>query len=205
MHLENTEDPAMKDKNLAKKLADNRSEGEKRLAAIFEKYTKKQEEIRDQNNEETSSEEEDEDEEEEEEEEENIINDDDENLPVTSEKDSDDDIHLETVKEARLDRPVEKIKPNVNMVNVYHAVDKVISNKSIGDTVLKCNKTVKIKVLKESDTAVSKNENKTINEKIQEPCCSNTILKNVVENVERDTKMQEDSSTGFTPNCTSSI
>lgn len=121
---------------------------------------------------------------------------------MTSEKDSDEeDIYLETVKETL---PMEKIKPNINIVNEYHAVDKAISNKSIANTVIKCNKTVKIKVLKESDTAVSKNENKTINEKIQEPCCSNTTLKNV-QNVERDTKMQEDSATGFTPNCTSSI
>lgn len=201
MPLENTEDPAIKDKNLAKKLAENRTEGEKRLAAVFEKYTKKQQEIKDQNNEEISSEEEDEDEEEEEE---NVIDDDNENVPMTSEKDTDDDeddIYLETVKETRL--PTEKNKPNINMVNVYHAVDKVISNKSTGGTVIKCNKAVKIKILKESDTAVSKNESKTINEKIHEPC-SNISLKNVVENV-RDTKIQEDSSAGFTTNCTSSI
>ncbi|KMR04740.1 death domain-associated protein 6 [Lasius niger] len=57
LHLENTaEDPATKDKDLAKKLIDNRTEGEKRLAAVFEKYTKKQEEVKEQNDIDTTSE-----------------------------------------------------------------------------------------------------------------------------------------------------
>ncbi|XP_014478354.1 PREDICTED: uncharacterized protein LOC106746336 [Dinoponera quadriceps] len=49
LYLENQEeDPAIKDKVLAQKLAHNRIEGDKRLAAVFEQYTKKQEELKDQ-------------------------------------------------------------------------------------------------------------------------------------------------------------
>ncbi|XP_077267801.1 daxx-like protein isoform X1 [Temnothorax americanus] len=197
LYLEDTEeDPAIKDENLAKKLTDNRIEGEKRLAAVFEEYVKKQFEMKDENNEEASLEEEDEDEEIEEE---SIIDDEDkndENSSMTSENDSDNEEDIDkTVKENR--SPTEKNKSNIS---VHHAVDKAISNKTMADTLQqKCNKLLKIKVLKNNDAAVSKNENKTINEKtIHEPYSSSTILKDVVKEM-----TQEDSPAGLTTECTS--
>lgn len=199
LYLENTEDPAIKDANLAKKLADNRIEGEKRLAAVFEKYTKKQEEIKDQINEEIASEEE------EDEEEESIIDDEDnneDNLSITSEKVSDNEEDIDnTVKENRL--LMENNKP---IINVCHIKDKAISSKT--DTLQeKCNKNIKIKTfVKTNDTAVSQNKNKTINKKVvYNSCSNNTILKNIVKNVV-DTKTQEDSLPAVsTANCTSTI
>ncbi|XP_077267802.1 daxx-like protein isoform X2 [Temnothorax americanus] len=191
LYLEDTEeDPAIKDENLAKKLTDNRIEGEKRLAAVFEEYVKKQFEMKDENNEEASLEEEDEDEEIEEE---SIIDDEDkndENSSMTSENDSDNEEDIDkTVKENR--SPTEKNKSNIS---VHHAVDKAISNKTMADTLQqKCNKLLKIKVLKNNDAAVSKNENKTINEKtIHEPYSSSTILKDVVKEMTQEDSPAED-------------
>ncbi|KAG5344688.1 DAXX protein, partial [Acromyrmex charruanus] len=182
LYLENSEDPATKDKDLAKKLADNRIEGEKRLAAVFEKYTKKQTELRDQNNEEIISEEEEEEDEDEEIEIEieSITYEDDKSddiLSVSSEEDNEKEENAnKTVKVNKL--PVKKNKPNINMINIYHAMD--ISNKTIADTSPeKCNKTVEIKVGKESNMTVS---NKTISEKIiQKSCSSSTIPRNVTD------------------------
>ncbi|XP_011695492.1 PREDICTED: MATH and LRR domain-containing protein PFE0570w [Wasmannia auropunctata] len=191
LYLENKEDPAIKDKDLAKKLANNRIDGDKRLAAVFAKYEQKQAEITDQNDEEITSEEE-----ENEDEEESIIDDDKNELSITSENDSDIQENKDkTIKEDRL--LVEKTKP-VNMVNVYRAVDKPISNKTTTNTIQKkkCNEIVEIKARKKSNinTAVSKNEIRTINEKIvHEPCSSNMILQNVVKNVDVKTRAQEDS------------
>lgn len=196
LYLENTEDPAIKDENLAKKLAENRTEGDKRITAVFEKYAKKQEEIKDQNEEIASLEDE------EEEEEDSIIdeNKNNENLSI-SEKDSDNEEDIdETIKENSLF--METNKSNVNVINI--TTNKVILNKTIVDTLQeKCDK---IKVWKKSDTAVLKDENKTISENIiQEPCSSDANSKNVVENV-MDAKMQEDSTVpDSTINCTSSI
>ncbi|KAG5328330.1 DAXX protein, partial [Acromyrmex heyeri] len=182
LYLENSEDPATKDKDLAKKLADNRIESEKRLAAVFEKYTKKQTELRDQNNEEIISEEEEEEDEDEEVEIEieSITYEDDKSddiLSVSSEEDNEKEENTnKTVKVNKL--PVKKNKPNINMINIYHAMD--ISNKTIADiSPEKCNKTVEIKVGKESNMTVS---NKTISEKIvQKSCSSSTIPRNVTD------------------------
>lgn len=70
------EDPAVNNRELAKKLSENRVEGEKRLAAVFEKYSKKQDEVKeDVNQDEDSVVSEDDDEEEEEEEKESITDD----------------------------------------------------------------------------------------------------------------------------------
>jgi len=205
LYLENTEDPAMKDTNLARKLADNRIEGEKRLAAVFQKYTNKQMEMKNQNIEVVTSEEE-EDEEEEEEEEESIIDDEDkngDNLSITSETSDNEENTDKTVKESSL--LIEKNKPDINIINVYHAMDKTVSNK-VDTLPEKCNETVKTKVEKKNNTAVSKNENETISEKmVHKPCSSNTILRNVVKNVV-DTKTEEDLLlAASTANCTSSI
>lgn len=202
LYLENTEDPATKDKNLAQKLADNRTEGERRLAAVFEKYEKKEKELRDQINEETSEKEENEFEEI------NIINDKDEinHLSVTSENSDNEKNINKTVKENTL--PIKKDKPCINMVNACHSVDKAISSKTIIDTLQeKCKNAVEIKVLtKEKNTAVSTNENKTVSKKmVYKSCSSNIILENVVKNVVI-TNTQEDSlPMASTANCTSSI
>jgi len=184
LYLENSEDPATKDKNLAKKLADNRIESEKRLAAVFEKYTKKQMELRDQNNEEIISEEEEEEEEDEDEEVEieieNITYEDKSDiLSASSEEDNEEEENPnKIIKINKLS--VKMNKPNINMINIHHSMD--ISNKTIADiSPEKCNKTVEIKVEKESNMTVS-SKNKTISEKIvQKPCSSSTIPRNVTD------------------------
>lgn len=206
LYLENTEDPAIKDENLAKKLAENRTEGEKRLAAVFEKYVIKQYEMKDQDIEETTSEKE----EDEGEDDASIIDDENKNETnsssvITSESSDDEESISKTVKE---NLPMEKSKSNINTVNVCHSMDKAISNKTIADILHeKCNKTVKIIIDKESKVIVSKNENKTISENlVAKPCSSNTVLrKDVVKDVV-DIKTREDSlPAASTINCTSSI
>lgn len=206
LFLENTEDPAIKDENLARKLTENRTEGEKRLAAVFEKYVIKQNEMKDQDNEETTSEKE----EDEGEDDASIIDDENKNETnsssvITSESSDNEESISKTVKE---NLPMEKSKSNINTVNVCHSMDKAISNKAIADILHeKCNKTVKIIIDKENKVVVSKNENKTISENlVDEPCSSNTVLrKDVVKDVV-DIKTQEDSlPAASTINCTSSI
>lgn len=198
LYLENTEDPAIKDENLARKLADNRTEGEKRLAAVFEKYVKKQEEIKNQVNEEITSEEEEEDEEEE------STIDDEDTLSIISEKVSDNEEGIDKiVKEDRLS--MEENKPVINMINVYHAKDKAISSKTADTLQEKCNKNIQIKTfVKMNDT--TQNKNKTINKKVvYKSCSSNTILKNIVKDVV-NTETEEDSlPVVSTVNCTSII
>ncbi|XP_018372780.1 PREDICTED: MATH and LRR domain-containing protein PFE0570w-like isoform X2 [Trachymyrmex cornetzi] len=187
LYLENSEDPATKDKDLAKKLADNRTEGEKRLAAVFDKYTKKQIELRDQNNEEIVSEEEEEEDEDEDEDEEieieieSITYEDksDDILSVSSEEDNEKEENAnKTVKVNKLS--VEKNKSNINVINIRRAMD--ISNKTIADTSpQKCNKTVEMKVEKENNMTVS-NKNNTISDKIvHKPCSSSTIPRNTTD------------------------
>lgn len=206
LYLENTEDPATKDENLARKLAENRTEGEKRLAAVFEKYVIKQNEMKDQDNEETTSEKE----EDEGEDDASIIDDENKNETnsssvITSESSDNEESISKTVKE---NLPMEKSKSNINTVNVCHSMDKAISNKTIADILHeRCNKTVKIIIDKESKVIVSKNENETISENlVDKPCSSNTVLrKDVVKDV-MDIKTREDSlPAASTINCTSSI
>lgn len=203
LYLENTEDPAIKDENLARKLAENRTEGEKRLAAVFEKYVIKQNEMKDQGNEETTSEKE----EDEGEDDASIIDDENKNETnsssvITSESSDNEESISKTVKEN-----LEKSKSNINTVNVCHSMDKAISNKTIADILHeKCNKTVKIIIDKENKVIISKNENKIISENlVDKPCSSNTVLrKDVVKDV--DIKTREDSlPAASTINCTSSI
>ncbi|XP_011864063.1 PREDICTED: glutamic acid-rich protein-like [Vollenhovia emeryi] len=207
LYLENKEDPAVKDKELARKLAENRIEGDKKLAAVFEKYVKKEMELKKQNNGALVDEEEEEDEDEEEEEEEEekeTINDDktDETLSMTSEKDSNDEKDIDkTVKENKL--PIDKNKPNINVVNAYCIVDEAVSNKTTADILQekRLNETVKVNVLKKGDIAISKNENKTINEKItHKPCSSITIPKNVT-----NTVTPENSPADSTTNCAKNL
>lgn len=206
LYLENTEDPAIKDENLARKLAENRTEGEKRLAAVFEKYVIKQYEMKDQDIEETTSEKE----EDEGEDDASIIDDENKNETnsssvITSESSDDEESISKTVKE---NLPMEKSKSNINTVNVCNSMDKAISNKTIADILHeKCNKTVKIIIDKENKVTVSKNENKTISENlVDKPYSSNTVLrKDVVKDIV-DIKTREDSlPAASTINCTSSI
>lgn len=118
---------------------------------------------------------------------------------MTSEKDSDNEDNVDkTINENKLS--VEKNKPNIiSIVNV--AKNKIILNKTTTDTLQeKCNE---IKIRRKNDTAISKDENKTINEIIHKPCSSNSILKDVVKNI-TVTKTQEDL-LDSTANCTSSV
>lgn len=202
LYLENTEeDPAIKDKDLAKKLIDNRTEGEKRLAAVFEKYTKKQEEIKEQNDIETS-------EEEEEEEEESVLDDknkskDDVSIASLSEEDSDNE---ENLKEKDNGLLVENGISNISTINICQNTDKVISDKTVLDTSQqKYDKKDKIKPsVKENNMIVFKNKNqKTSVKTVYKICNGNTVTKNIVA---IDAEKPEDSlPTCSTADCTSNI
>ncbi|XP_067211314.1 glutamic acid-rich protein-like [Linepithema humile] len=108
LYLDNAkEDPAVKDQALARKLADNRMEGEKRLAAVFEKYAQQQKEIKEQDNDdETASEEEVE--EEEEEEEDDDDDDDDDDDEEEEEEEVEEEEEDEEVKEEKKKKEKEK-------------------------------------------------------------------------------------------------
>ncbi|XP_036138605.1 DNA ligase 1 isoform X2 [Monomorium pharaonis] len=202
LFLENKEDPATKDRNLAKKLADNRIEGNKRLAAVFDKYEQKEIKLGEQMDEGTISEEE-EDEDEDEEEETDTTNNEDkiDHLFVTKQKTNNEDNKKSINKTVNIISI--KNKP-VNMVNTCHSMDKAILNKTVADTAQKKCETVEINVFMEKkNTAVAMNENKTISKKMI-PCNSNIILKNVVKNV--IAKTPEDSlSVTSTTNCTKDL
>lgn len=118
---------------------------------------------------------------------------------MTSEKDSDNENDVDkTINENNENRlSMEKSKPNIiSMVNITK--NKVILNKTTTDTVQeKCNE---IKIWRKNNTAISKDENKTINEIIHS---SNSILKNDVKDI-TVTKTQEDLPDS-TANCTSNI
>lgn len=197
LYLENTEeDPAIKDKDLAKKLIDNRTEGEKRLAAVFEKYTKKQEEIKEQNDIETT----------EDEEEESVADDknkskDDLSIASLSEEDSDNEENINK-KDNRL--LVENGTSNISTINICQNTDKVISNKTVLDTSQqKYDKKDKIKIsVKENNIIVSKNKNQEISEKtVHKIFNGNTVAKNFID---IDAKKPEDSlPTCSTADCTS--
>lgn len=201
LYLENTENPAIKDKNLAKKLSDNRTEGEKRLAAVFEKYTKKQE-IKEQNeiDEITNSEDDEEDEE-------AVVVDknkskDDLSVASLSEmdieevndieenSDNEEDIN-EKVKDNRL--LVKNDINNTSIIEIRRTKDKVTSNKTILDSSQqKYNKTDEVKTsMKENNMVVPKNTNQTTSKKtICEVRNNNTVAKNVMD---VDAKTTEDS------------
>ncbi|CAL1684930.1 unnamed protein product [Lasius platythorax] len=199
LHLENTaEDPATKDKDLAKKLIDNRTEGEKRLAAVFEKYTKKQEEVKEQNDIDTTSEGE----------EESIVDDenkskDELSVSSLSEEDSNNEENMNTkVKDNRLF--IENGISNISTTSIHQNTDKVMSNKTILDTSQqKYNKKDKVKTsAKENNMVVPKNKNQTTNEiTVHEVCSSNIVTQNIV-----DAKTPEDSlPTCSTADCTNNI
>lgn len=202
LYFENAgEDPAIKDKDLAKKLTDNRTEGEKRLAAVFDKYTKKQEEIKEQNDIETTSEEE------EDEEGESVVDDkikDDISVASLSEEDSDNEenINGKINKDNRL--LVKNGMSNINTINIYRKTDKVTSNKTLLDTSQqKYNEKDKIKTpIKENNMVISKNKNQAT-EKIVHKVCNNNI---VAKNVDIDAETPADSlPTCSTVDCTNNI
>lgn len=196
MYLENDEeDPAVRDTDLAQKLNDNRIEGEKRLAAVFAKYTKKQEEIKEQNDVEKSSSSE---EEEEEEEKESVVDDKNkDDVSVTSltevESDNEEDIN-EKVKDKSL-----VVK---NDVNINGNTDKGMSNKTILDVLPQKCKTDKVKILMKENIIVLKNEDQITGKKIgYKTYNNNTVAKDVIDT---DAKTPEDLvPTCSTTDCTS--
>ncbi|XP_070155908.1 death domain-associated protein 6 isoform X2 [Polyergus mexicanus] len=201
LYLENTEeDPAIKDKDLAKKLIDNRTEGEKRLAAVFEKYTKKQEEIKEENDIETL--------EEEEEEEESVLDDknnskDDVSIASLSEEDNDNEKNINEKDNGLL---VENGISNISTINICRNTDKVISDKTVLDiSQQKYDKKDKIKSsVKENNMIVFKNKNQKTSVKIVHKICNgNIVTKNIVD---IDAEKPEDSlPTCSTADCTSNI
>lgn len=208
MYLENAgEDPAIKDKDLAKKLTDNRTEGEKRLAAVFEKYTKKQEETKEQNYIETTSEEEDE-------EGESVADDKKkDDISVTSLSEEDNDNEENRNEKINKDNNVNKdnrlhVKngmSNINTINFYRKTDKVTSNKTILDTSQqKFNEKDKIKIpVKDNNIVIPINKNQiTIEKIVHKVCNSNTIAKNV--NIDAETP-KDSLPTSSTADCTSNI
>lgn len=176
---------------------DNRTEGEKRLAAVFEKYTQKQVEIKEQNDIETT-------EGEEEEEESGVTDDknkskDDLSITSLSEEDSDNE---ENINENRL--LVENGTSNINTINICQNIDKVISNKTVLDTSQqKYDKKDKIKTsVKEINIIVPKNKNQETSEKtVHKIFNGNAVAKNFID---VDGKKSEDSlPTCSTADCTS--
>lgn len=202
LYLENGEDPALKDADLLRKLIDNRTEGEKRLAAVFEKYTKKQEEMKEQNDIETTSEEG------EDEECESLVDDkkkDDISVTSLSGEDSDNEenINEKINKDNRL--LVKNGMCNINTINIYRKTDKVTSNKTLLDTSQEYNEKNKIKTpVKENNIVIPKNKDQTINEKkiVYKVCNNNTVAKNV--NIDAETP-KDSLPTCSTADCTSDI
>lgn len=215
LYFENAgEDPAIKDKDLAKKLTDNRTEGEKRLAAVFDKYTKKQEEIKEQNDIETTSEEE------EDEEGESVVDDkikDDISVASLSEEDSDNEenINGKINKENKVNKDnrllVKNGMSNINTINIYRKTDKVTSNKTLLDTSQqKYNEKDKIKTpIKENNMVISKNKNQATEKIVHKVCNNNIVAKNVdidAETPDAETPETADSlPTCSTVDCTSNI
>lgn len=157
LYLENTvEDPALKDKELANKLAENRTEGDTNLAAVFEKYTKKQEEAKEQiTDNETATEEESEDESDTDNESKDTLS-----IDTSSENNDEEDVK-ETIQENVLPARTEN-ENNMYVVNVGKDRDKIISNK-VEDVLKKeCSEKIEIKTsAKENGAAVPENENNT--------------------------------------------
>ncbi|EFN74124.1 Death domain-associated protein 6 [Camponotus floridanus] len=174
LYLENAgEDPAIKDKDLANKLIDNRTEGEKRLAAVFDKYTMKQYEVKEQNDIETSEEEEDE-------EGESVVDDkikDDISVASLSEEDSD--------NEENINEKINKVKTE----NKDNTENKVNQNNRLlvkNDTSQqKYNEKDKIKTpIKENNMVISENKNQATEKIVNKVCNNNIVAKNVDVNAE---------------------
>lgn len=218
LYLENTEDPAIKDIELAKKLSDNRSEGEKRLSAVFEKYSKKQEQIRMLvNTSDTSTEEQNEGESSTDNEEDKSRDD----LFIDSLSDDDNESEEDidkTVKEngslIEKNKNIINNKNNLNLDNInlgknmkVDQIGKIILSKTKTDMQERCNKNVEIRTsVKENSMTVPESENKVPSEERickEKDATSNTVL--ITKNIDTNTKTQEDSSSISSRGCTSTI
>ncbi|XP_011141623.1 probable GPI-anchored adhesin-like protein PGA55 isoform X2 [Harpegnathos saltator] len=171
LYLENAEeDPALKDKELASKLAVNRSEGDKRLAAVFEKYRKKQEDLKNQVIDSGTSTEDESDVDNDEKDEDEGKNKDDDNdttsLYTLSSEDSSNEEDISEIIEDKI-LPTESDKGNTANANTVMHV-KCDTNKAEAMNVErsvpqeKSDKKLEVKsVTREDDAATSKDENKT--------------------------------------------
>lgn len=188
LYLENTEeDPATKNEELAKKLSENRVEGEKRLSAVFEEYSKKQEEMKEEINEDNDSVVSDE-------EDESVIDDEELEKDDLSEVSSDlengseePDVETDKIGLENNENSATNANENVNentpsdVVLTSQNVDEHVPNTVTVKTIQR-DKKVKIISVEESDVVVSKIGNKTIL-RIQMPCTSNAVVKKTQEEV----------------------
>lgn len=186
LYLENTEDddPAIKDEELARKLSENRIESNKRLNAVFQKYTEKQEELKEIPIDiDTTSEEEDEGS--------NMDNNNDSEDDLSTDISNDEYNNNENIDKTLKENKslVEKENDNINVKNINQNTDKVISNVAeINRSQEECNLESKTEDLaKENIVIISEREN------------NNTIENNLVDiivttdnTVNMQTEMQKD-------------
>lgn len=153
LYLEKTEeDPALKDRELSTKLSNNCSEGEKRLAAVFEKYTKKQEQMGPQCfNDGATTEEPSEEENSDEEDEDNDHFSVDDSI---EDNDSEGDIG-EVIEEDR--SLANKNENNANTVNADQKTDKVVPSEIKIDMEEEHDNKIKIKTVKENNISERRN------------------------------------------------
>lgn len=200
MYLDNAEeDPALKDEELAEKLNDNDRKGKEMLMAVFEKYAKKQDEMKEQYADETTTEEE----------ESSSIDEEDTDISVHDLSDEDDNDNEDDINDINVINEINEInevkeedRNNLNTVNLQ--TNEVVSNKTKTDMQEKDNE-VEIKTCTKgnSETALER-ENKITSEPGQ-TCgtISNTFV--AVKNIKSvDTKTQKDTLSSTT-NCISTI
>lgn len=187
------EDPALKNNDLAYKLANNHSEGKKRLAAVFEKYAKKQEETKEQLlvNDESGTE--------------------DENEESSVDDEDKDDISVDSVsasnvsEEDRIEIEEDKSeqkqeKNNTSMINVDQGMEEVTNKAKTDTSQVECNKGIEMTFVKES--SIPGNKEKTADERICRPATDTTI---VTARIDTDITAQEDELPSSTTNCTSTV
>ncbi|XP_032666499.1 FK506-binding protein 5-like [Odontomachus brunneus] len=206
LYLENTEeDPAIKDKELANKLTYNRNEGQKKLTAVFEKYVKKQEEIKEQVYNGTTTEDESDMDDDDKDEDEDDIEDEDKNndiLSLYTSSNEDNDSVKDVNKTNQNNTSAEK--NNNKTVNVNRDTNGIASSKVEGNLPQeKCEeKKVEVKTTKENHVSTSKDESKIVTdtEKVSRSPISNAVMtsKNVTG---IDAKTQANSVPTSTTNC----
>lgn len=182
------EDPATNDKELARKLTSNRIEGEKKLTAVFEKYSKKQEEVNDQVvSSETSTEDESEDDDVNRDEDEDKEKDNDSDLSLRTLNNEDNDSNENTEGEVQNKEKVQhnilstdrnkESTTNANTISVSRDTDRIASAKT--ENKEKSDKNAEAKAsTREADATVSKNENNkttTSEEKVRRSPISNVV------------------------------
>lgn len=136
LYLENAkEDPAVKDEALKRKLNDNQVEGKKRLTAIFEKYVKRQDEIKERESaDETASEEKEEEKEEEEEEEVEEEEEDEEEEEEEGEEEEEEDDEDDDEKRVKNIDDEDKSQNNLPVINLSD--EDNASEKTIDKTIM---------------------------------------------------------------------